>query len=179
MALVERVVVCVFDGLRPDMLNAALTPNLMRFANGATWFRQARSVFPSMTRVATASIATGALPQTHGIVGNAFYFPQAIPEHVLDVSVMLLVLVPLLIPTVVLSGIDLVHFGIVIIVNIMIGLVTPPYGLILFVISSLSRTPLRDVVVEILPFVAVLIGVLAVLIVFPGLVLWLPRALGL
>ena len=98
---------------------------------------------------------------------------------VLDVSVMLLVLVPLLIPTVVLSGIDLVHFGIVIIVNIMIGLVTPPYGLILFVISSLSRTPLRDVVVEILPFVAVLIGVLAVLIVFPGLVLWLPRALGL
>lgn len=87
MALVERVVVCVFDGLRPDMLDAALTPNLMRFANGATWFRQARSVFPSMTRVATASIATGALPQTHGIVGNAFYFPQAIPEHVLDVSV--------------------------------------------------------------------------------------------
>lgn len=87
MALVERVVVCVFDGLRPDMLTSELTPNIMRFAGGATWFRQARSVFPSMTRVATASIATGALPQTHGIVGNAFYFPEAIPEHVLDVSV--------------------------------------------------------------------------------------------
>jgi arylsulfatase A-like enzyme len=82
----DRVVLCVFDGLRPDMIREASTPNLHRLARRGTWFREARSVFPSMTRVATASIATGALPRTHGIVGNAFYFPQAIPEHVLDVS---------------------------------------------------------------------------------------------
>jgi len=96
----------------------------------------------------------------------------------LDVSVMLLVLVPLLIPTVILSGIDLVHFGIVIIINIMIGLITPPYGLMLFVMSSLTETKLKAIVVEIVPFVAVLIGVLALLIVFPQLVLWLPHQLG-
>ena len=87
MAEIDRVIVCVFDGLRPDMVRPDLTPNLIRFAQRATWFRDARSVFPSMTRVATASIATGAMPSTHGIVGNAFYFPQAIPEHVLDVSI--------------------------------------------------------------------------------------------
>lgn len=86
MRKVDRVVVVVFDGLRPDMVDDIRTPHLMRFARRGTWFRNARSVFPSMTRVATASIATGALPRTHGIVGNAFYFPKAIPEHVLDVS---------------------------------------------------------------------------------------------
>ena len=87
MTAVDRIVMCVFDGLRPDMITPTLTPNLMRLAARATWFREARSVFPSMTRVATSSISTGAMPSAHGIVGNAFYFPQAIPEHVLDVSV--------------------------------------------------------------------------------------------
>jgi hypothetical protein len=82
----DRVVVCVFDGLRPDMVTPDLTPNLARFATTGTWFREARSVFPSMTRVATTSIATGAPPAVHGIVGNAFYFPQATREHVLDTS---------------------------------------------------------------------------------------------
>ncbi len=86
MSICDRVIICVFDGLRPDMVTEAVTPNLMRLAGRGTWFRDARSVFPSMTRVATASIATGAMPRRHGIVGNAFYFPEAIAEHVLDVS---------------------------------------------------------------------------------------------
>lgn len=96
----------------------------------------------------------------------------------LDVSVMLLVLVPLLVPAIVLSGIDLVHFGIVVIVNIMIGLVTPPYGMLLFVISSLTGTDLKDIIAEIWPFLGVLIVVLFLLVLFPGLVLWLPHLLG-
>jgi tripartite ATP-independent transporter DctM subunit len=96
----------------------------------------------------------------------------------LDVSVMLLVLVPLLVPAIILSGIDLVHFGIVIIVNIMIGLVTPPYGMLLFVISSLTGADLKDIISEIWPFLGVLILVLFLLVLFPGLVLWLPHLLG-
>ncbi len=82
----DRVVICVFDGLRPDFVTPELTPNLARFAGQATWFREARSVFPSMTRVATTSIATGAPPNIHGVVGNAFYFPEVTPEHALDMS---------------------------------------------------------------------------------------------
>ncbi|WP_207478513.1 alkaline phosphatase family protein [Arenibaculum pallidiluteum] len=82
----DHVVICVFDGLRPDMLTPELTPNLSRFARQGRWFREARSVFPSMTRVATTSIATGAPPAVHGIVGNAFLFPQAAVGHVLDTS---------------------------------------------------------------------------------------------
>jgi arylsulfatase A-like enzyme len=82
----DRVVICVFDGLRPDFVTPELTPNLARFAGQGTWFREARSVFPSMTRVATTSIATGAPPSVHGVVGNAFYFPQVTQDHVLDMS---------------------------------------------------------------------------------------------
>lgn len=84
MSAVDHVVLCVFDGLRPDMVTPALTPNLARFAAQGTWFREARSVFPSVTRVATTSIATGAPPAVHGIVGNAFLYPQVTREHALD-----------------------------------------------------------------------------------------------
>lgn len=82
----DKVIVCVFDGLRPDFVTPERMPNLARFAGQGTWFREARSVFPSMTRVATTSIATGAPPRVHGIMGNAFLFPQVTGEHVLDLG---------------------------------------------------------------------------------------------
>lgn len=82
----DRVVIAVFDGLRPDLVKPELTPNIMRLAARGTWFRRARSVFPSVTRVATSSIAAGAPPIVHGIVGNAFYHREAIPERMFDTS---------------------------------------------------------------------------------------------
>ncbi len=82
---VKRAVIAVFDGLRPDHVDPGLTPNLHRFATAGTWFRAARSVFPSMTRVATTSFATGSRPQVHGIVNNAFFDP-AIEGGWLDTS---------------------------------------------------------------------------------------------
>lgn len=86
MQKAAKVVVVVFDGLRPDMVTPQLMPNLASFAGQSIWFREARSVFPSMTRVATTSIATGAPPAVHGIVGNAFYFPAVTRDFVLDTS---------------------------------------------------------------------------------------------
>lgn len=85
-AVADKVIVCVFDGLRPDFVTPEQMPNLSRFAGQSTWFREARSVFPSMTRVATTSIATGAPPRVHGVMGNAFLFPEVTREHVLDTS---------------------------------------------------------------------------------------------
>ncbi len=82
----KRIVVAVFDGLRPDMVRPDLTPNILRVAARGEWFRQARSVFPPVTRVATTSIATGAPPAVHGIVGNAFYFPQIMTDRVFETS---------------------------------------------------------------------------------------------
>jgi len=81
-----HVVVAVFDGLRPDLVRPELTPNILRLAAKGEWFRQARSVFPSVTRVATTSIATGAPPEAHGIVGNQFYFPEILKDRIFDTS---------------------------------------------------------------------------------------------
>jgi phosphonoacetate hydrolase len=84
MAQASKVVVVVFDGLRPDLVTAERMPHLHAFAQEGCWFRAARSVFPSMTRVATSSIATGAPPAVHGVVGNSFYFPAVSQDFVLD-----------------------------------------------------------------------------------------------
>jgi len=96
----------------------------------------------------------------------------------LDTTTLLLVLVPLLLPAAKALGVDLVHFGVVIVVNMMIGLLTPPYGVLLFVLSGLSGAPVKDIVRELLPFIAALVAVLVLLIFVPPLVLALPRLAG-
>lgn len=96
----------------------------------------------------------------------------------LDAATLILVIIPLFLPTCRVLGIDLIHFGVVAIVNCMIGLITPPYGIVLFVINAVTGIPLRDIIREVWPFMAVLIFALLVLILFPDIVLWLPRLLG-
>ncbi|HAY50051.1 TRAP transporter large permease [uncultured Thalassospira sp.] len=95
-----------------------------------------------------------------------------------DATTLLLIVVPLFLPTAELLGIDLVYFGVVITINIMIGLITPPYGILLFVLNGVTGIPLRDIIREIWIFVAVLIGALIVLVLIPDMVLWLPRLFG-
>lgn len=97
---------------------------------------------------------------------------------VLDASTIILVIIPLFIPTCRELGIDLVHFGVVAVVNCMIGLITPPYGILLFVINAVTGIPLEEIIREIWLFLAVLLAALLALILFPGLVLWLPRLFG-
>ncbi|MDH5204243.1 MAG: TRAP transporter large permease [Hylemonella sp.] len=96
----------------------------------------------------------------------------------LDVSVMLLVFVPMLIPSVKALGIDLVHFGVLAVVNMMVGLVTPPFGMLLFVTTALTGISLREMVKEGLPFTLLLLLSLLLLTCFPQIVLWLPHSLG-
>lgn len=96
----------------------------------------------------------------------------------LDASTIILVIVPLFVPTCHALGIDLVHFGVVVVVNTMIGLITPPYGVVLFVINATTRIPLREIIGEITPFIVVLVFALLLMILFPGIVLWLPRQFG-
>ncbi|WP_417410410.1 TRAP transporter large permease [Hoeflea sp.] len=97
---------------------------------------------------------------------------------VLDATTIILVIIPLFLPTCNELGIDLVHFGVVAVVNCMIGLITPPYGILLFVINAVTQIPLREIIGEIWAFLGVLVLALACLILFPGIVLWLPRVFG-
>lgn len=97
---------------------------------------------------------------------------------VLDATTILLVIVPLFLPACRLLGIDLVHFGVVVVVNTMIGLITPPYGILLFVINATTGAPLKDMIREIWPFLIALLIALGTITFIPDLVLWLPRLLG-
>jgi tripartite ATP-independent transporter DctM subunit len=96
----------------------------------------------------------------------------------IDAGAVLLIFVPILIPTVNALGIDLVHFGVVVVVNAMIGLITPPYGLLIFIVSNFTQEPLRKIVAELMPFIIGLLGALAIITVWPDFVLYLPRVLG-
>lgn len=96
----------------------------------------------------------------------------------LDASTLILVIIPLFLPACRELGIDLVHFGVVAIVNCMIGLITPPYGIVLFVINAVTGIALRDMIREIWPFLGALLLALLAFILFPDLVLWLPRMFG-
>ena len=97
---------------------------------------------------------------------------------VLDATTIILVIVPLLIPACRVLGIDLVHFGVLVVVNSMIGLITPPYGVLLFVINAVTGIPLKDIIKEIWGFLFVLVIALVILILNPAIVLWLPRMFG-
>jgi C4-dicarboxylate transporter, DctM subunit len=96
----------------------------------------------------------------------------------LDASTVLLVIVPILIPTAQALGIDMVHFGVVVVVNLMIGLITPPYGLLLFVVANITRAPFSAIVKDTMPFIYALIASLAIITAFPDCILWLPRLMG-
>ena len=96
----------------------------------------------------------------------------------LDTATVVLVIVPLLIPACRELGIDLIHFGVITLVNLMIGMITPPYGILLFVINGTTRIPLADIIKGVLPFTVVLLFALVIMTVFPDLVLFVPRLFG-
>jgi len=96
----------------------------------------------------------------------------------LEGTTILLIIVPVLLPTAQALGIDPVHFGVVVVVNVMIGLVTPPYGLLLFMMVKIADVPLKELVRDVLPFLWVMIGALALMTFIPEIVLFLPRLMG-
>jgi len=95
-----------------------------------------------------------------------------------DATTLILIVIPLFLPAAKALGLDMVHFGVVMTVNIMIGLVTPPYGVLLFVINGLTGIPLKDIIREVWPFIGVLVFALLTMVVWPDVVLWMPRMFG-
>jgi C4-dicarboxylate transporter DctM subunit len=88
------------------------------------------------------------------------------------------VFVPMLLPAAKLLGIDLVHFGVVVVVNMMIGLITPPFGMLLFVTNALTGISIRDMIREGWLFLVMLMLLLLAMVLFPQIVLWLPQSMG-
>jgi C4-dicarboxylate transporter, DctM subunit len=96
----------------------------------------------------------------------------------LEGSTIILVVLPVMLPTAQALGIDTVHFGVVAVFNIMLGLITPPYGLLLFMMTKIANISLAALTREVLPFLAVMIAALALITLLPDAVLWLPRRAG-
>ncbi|WP_083194737.1 TRAP transporter large permease [Pararhodobacter sp. CCB-MM2] len=97
---------------------------------------------------------------------------------VLEAGALLLIVVPILIPAAQALGIDLVHFGVVLVVNAMLGLITPPYGLLLFIVASITKQPLVPIIKDLTPFILILIASLLFITFSPDFVLFVPRLLG-
>ena len=97
----------------------------------------------------------------------------------MDMAALLLILTPILLPVVKAVGIDPVHFGMIMIVNLGMGLITPPVGSVLFVGSAVGKLPIEQVVKALLPFLGLLLIVLGIVTYVPALSMWLPNLLGL
>jgi tripartite ATP-independent transporter DctM subunit len=89
----------------------------------------------------------------------------------------LIILIPVFMPIIKAVGIDPVHFGLVAVLNLMIGTLTPPVGIVLFVVARVAKLPFEEVTRATAPFLIPLIVVLILITVFPELVLWLPRVI--
>jgi len=94
---------------------------------------------------------------------------------VMEAGVALILLVPILVPLLNIVGIDLVHFGVVMTLNLMIGVATPPIGMSLFVVSQISNMKIEDLMRSILPFLIPPIIVLFIITYIPILVTWIPN----
>lgn len=97
----------------------------------------------------------------------------------IDTSVIQLVMIPILWPVAQQLGINVVHFGLVFTFNTMLGLSTPPFGMLLFITSSTSGTPLKNVIKEIMPMILVMLLELILITFVPNVVLFLPKMFGM
>jgi tripartite ATP-independent transporter DctM subunit len=97
----------------------------------------------------------------------------------MDMAPLILILTPILLPVVTTLGVDPVHFGMIMLVNLGIGLITPPVGSVLFVGSAIAKLRIGEVTKAMMPFFVALLIVLGMVTYLPWLSLWLPRLLGL
>ena len=105
---------------------------------------------------------------------NAFFL---IWGCILDPMTAMIIIVPILVPLAQKLGIDLVHFGVIVVMNLMIGLVTPPVGFVLYLTSSIAQAKLEDTIRESVPFLIALFLILVLCTFFPAVILWLPGLL--
>lgn len=133
--------------------------------------------------VATEHVAENAAAWILGLTDSKYLFLIVINLSFfalgmfIDTSTMQLIFIPLLLPVVNALHIDLVHFGVVVTLNMMIGLLTPPYGMLLFVTSGIAKTPMKPIIKELMPMIVLECVVLLVITYIPQTVMFLPNLL--
>jgi tripartite ATP-independent transporter DctM subunit len=97
----------------------------------------------------------------------------------MDMAPLILIMTPILLPVAVSIGVDPVHFGMIMMVNLGMGLITPPVGAVLFVGAAIAKLPIEQVTKALLPFFGAMLFVLAMVTYVPAISLWLPKVFGL
>jgi TRAP-type C4-dicarboxylate transport system permease large subunit len=97
----------------------------------------------------------------------------------IDTIAAITILVPILLPIVLKLGIDPIHFGLIMTLNLMVGLLHPPLGMVLFVLARISKLSVERTTIAILPWLVPLMGALIAITYIPAITLWLPRVMGL
>ena len=158
------------------MKNTVKSIGVLSFMIGAAYtFSYIVAIEQIPALVANAMLAITSRPWVMLLITNIVFL---ILGCFLDVSTIQLVFVPIVLPVMIKMGIDPVHFGVVIVLNMMIGLSTPPFGMLLFIVTGLSKAKMKDVIRELVPFIILFIGVLFLITYIPDLVLWIPKMMG-
>jgi tripartite ATP-independent transporter DctM subunit len=158
-----------------SLVNAATTASLIMFiaatASGVAWFLNSERV-PQMIAAYLAGLTRD--PLIFMLIVNVFLL---VVGCVMDLTPALLILAPILYPVSRQYGIDPIYFGVVMTVNLAIGLITPPVGNCLYIATGVAKLPLVQVIRQIWPFLIVLILILFLITLFPPLITWLPTLL--
>jgi C4-dicarboxylate transporter DctM subunit len=96
----------------------------------------------------------------------------------METSASLIILTPVFLPVVEQFGIDPVHFGVIMVTALAIGMLTPPLGICLFISCNIARIELSEIIRFILPFLAIMIGLLVLMTYVPEIILFVPNLLG-
>ena len=127
-------------------------------------------------RMAEAIVSSGLGPIGFLVVVNVLLL---LAGNIMEPSSIILILAPILFPVAMALGIDPVHFGIIITVNMEIGMITPPVGLNLFVASGITKQGMTEMTIAVLPWLYTMLVFLIMVTYIPGISLFLPRMLGM
>jgi tripartite ATP-independent transporter DctM subunit len=154
---------------------ALMTSAVLLVVSMASIFAYMLTVLQIPQTVSQAIAGLGLSPLTLLIVISLFLLLCGL---FLDTLPAVIILVPILAPLAQNAGIDPLHFAMVVILNLTIGMITPPVGAVLFVVTVVSKVPIFTLARAIVPMLAAELVVFALIVLFPELTLWLPNALG-
>jgi C4-dicarboxylate transporter DctM subunit len=155
--------------LAQSFLNSASLLIVVATTGIFSWIVASIGVAESMVEMLTTISQT---PWVILLILNVFFL---ILGCFLEFPITMFVIIPMFIPVLESMGINMVHFGVVVIMNLMIGALTPPFGIAIFLTSALAKAKIESVIRELVPFLIALLVVLALCTFFPELVLWLPK----
>jgi C4-dicarboxylate transporter DctM subunit len=158
--------------LRQALIEAAIINGMIILVIiGASFFTYVVGSSGLGKKLAQAVVEMGITPIGFIIALNVLYLFLGC---IMDIMTILLLTLPIFVPVVMTLGFDMVWFGVMVVVNMQIGLITPPLGLDLYLMRNTFGIPTGELIRGVIPFVIVLLFFLALLVAFPQLILWLP-----